>query len=43
MDIWKINRRTIGLCMDALGIYAKYDIGECIDWERYDRAEEVTP
>ena len=42
-DIRKINRKTIGLCMDALGLYAKYDIGEYIDWARYDRTEKVMP
>ena len=40
-DIWKVSRKTVGLCMDALGLYAKYDIGDYIDWERYDRTEEV--
>ena len=42
-DIWKVNRKTVGLCLEALGLYAKYDIGDYIDWERYDRTERATP
>lgn len=42
-DIWKINRITIGLCVEALALYVKYDIGDYIDWERYDRTERVMP
>lgn len=42
-DIWKVDQKTMGLSIDAMRLYAKYDIGDYIDWEMYDRTEGVAP